>query len=361
MKVALVYDRVNKFGGAERVLLSLHKLFPDAPLFTSVYNPQSASWAKVFTVIPSFLQKLPFTKTSHEKLAPLMPIVFESFSFDEYDVVISITSEAGKGILTKPNTIHLCYCLTPTRYLWSGYEEYFPKKIVRMLLSPAVSYLRWWDRIASTRPHSYIAISKEVQKRIKEYYNQDSLLIYPPVELPKSVLSSLPQEKGYYLIVSRLVPYKRIDLAIKACNKLGFPLKIIGRGSDEKRLRGMSGPTIEFLGSLTDEEVVGYYRQCKGFLFPGSEDFGITILEAQLLGKPVLAFRGGGALETIVEGKTGMFFDKQTVSSLVDALKKFDAITYDPKVLEKNAEKFSERRFLEEFKTTVENLVKKHI
>lgn len=364
MKIALVYDRVNKFGGAERVLLSLHKLFPDAPLYTSVYDSLKAPWAKQFsTVYTTFLQSIPFAKGNHELLAPLMPLAFESFSFDDYDVVVSVTSEAAKGIRTKPHTVHICYCLTPTRYLWSGYEEYFPTPLFRIFTYPIVFYLKWWDKHAATRADMMIAISHEVRQRIETYYNIKPHVIYPPADLPGETTpqteGKYPDSENYLLIVSRLVPYKRIDLAIKACNNLGLPLKIIGTGSQKKELQKIAGPTIEFLGNLTDAEIVNFYTHCKGFLFPGKEDFGITIIEAQQHGKPVLAYRGGGALETIVEGKTGMFFDKQTITSLEQALQKFVKMRYNSDACRKNAEKFREERFLAEFQQVVEHITKR--
>jgi glycosyltransferase involved in cell wall biosynthesis len=366
MKVAIVYDRINKFGGAERVLLSLHKLFPDAPLFTSLYNEHTAPWAKKFPVVyTSFLQKLPFAKGNHELLAPLMPLAFESFTFDSYDLVISVTSEAAKGIRTKPETFHICYCLTPTRYLWSGYEEYFPTPLFRIFSYPMIFYLKWWDSISSRRADALIAISQEVKKRIETYYHvSPSHVIYPPADIhqeeePKD--GKKPDKSGYLLIVSRLVPYKRIDLAIKACNNLGLELKIIGSGSEKKELMKMAGPTIEFLGNLTDSEVVSYYKQCRGFLFPGKEDFGISVIEAQQHGKPVLAYRGGGALETIVEGKTGMFFDKQTITSMQEALQKFVKVRYNADTCRKQAEKFREERFLAEFAQAVFEITGKTI
>jgi len=409
MKVALVYDRVNKWGGAERVLLALHELFPNAPLYTSVYDSKKALWAEVFDVKTSFLQKFPFASTSHEILAPFMPLAFESFSFDEYDLVISLTSEAAKGIITKPKTVHVCYCLTPTRYLWSGYEEYFTSSAIRFLSKPAVSYLRSWDRVAAQRPDAYIAISKEVQKRIRKYYGRDSIVIYPPVSLgargpvpgflpasaplvsppaggtervravgnpstratPRS-LSSLaspaagsPRQSqtkrytlnasGYFLVVSRLVPYKRVDIAIEACNRLKLPLKVIGAGSEENRLKSLAGSTIEFLGNLTDEELVSYYKNCRALLFSGHEDFGLTILEAQSFGKPVIAFKGGGALETIIDDKTGIFFYPQTVESLVKIIEGFNNMTINPKDCIQQAEKYSFSIFKKQFLSVMLN------
>ena len=205
MKVALVYDRLNKWGGAERVLLALHKLFPQAPLYTSVYDSQKASWAKVFDVRTSFLQNFPFAMY-HELYAPLMPLVFESFNFDEFDLVISVTSEAAKGIITKPKTKHICYNLTPTRYLWSGYSEYFKNPIFRFLSLPVIVYLKFWDKIAAQRPDKYIAISKEVQSRISKYYGRESVVVYPPVESIKyQVLSSKYEEKENKILNTKYI------------------------------------------------------------------------------------------------------------------------------------------------------------
>ncbi len=374
MKVALVYDRVNKWGGAERVLLSLHKLFPDAPLYTSVYDQKKASWAKVFDIRTSFLQRLPFS-FRHELYASLMPIAFEYFNFDKYDVVISVTSEAAKGIITKPKTIHICYCLTPTRYLWSGYDEYFKNPIFRFISKPIVSYLRIWDRIAAQRPDKYIAISKEVQSRIRKYYGRDSAVVYPPVIIDgrrwkiedsnlkmegrrsidhlastvKELPSTFHPPSSYFLIVSRLVPYKRIDIAIAAFNKLKLPLKIIGSGSEEKHLKSLAEPNIEFLGYLTDKELVRYYMDCRSLIFPGIEDFGLSILEAQSFGRPVIAFKGGGALETIIEGKTGLFFNEQNAKSLIMAINQFNNMIINPQDCINQAKRFSFEEFKREF------------
>ena len=328
MKVALVYDRVNKWGGAERVLLAIHEIWPEAPLFTSVYNSPTAPWAKNFTVIPSFLQKFLGARSSHEWLAPLMPIAFENFNLDEYDVVISVTSEAAKGIITKPKTLHICYCLTPTRYLWSGYDDYFKNELLRILTKPMVRCLRKWDRIAAARPDEYIAISKTVQGRIKNYYHRESEVIYPPVETEKfkmqrSKIKMKMQNAKFFLVVSRLVKYKKVDLVVEAFNQLGWNLKIVGVGREMRNLRRKARRNIEFLGQLTDKELLGYYQNCQAVIFPPEEDFGIVPLEAQACGKPVIAYRAGGATETIIEGKTGFFFEKQTVESLVRVVRDF--------------------------------------
>lgn len=360
MKVAIVYDRINKWGGAERLLLSLQKIFPDADIFTSVLNLEKAPWAKKFKKLnSSFIQTLPLSYY-HQLYASLMPIAFESFSFDKYDLVISVTSESAKGIITKPGTKHICICLTPTRYLWSGYEDYFKNPIINFFSKPVVSYLRTWDKIASSRPDLYFAISKEVQGRIKRYYDRDSKVIYPPVSLVQNLklkaqnnqrenLARKGAGSAYFLIVSRLVPYKRVDLAIKACNKLKLPLKIIGEGSQTFFLKLIAGPTVEFLGQVQDSELCSYYKNCNALIFPGMEDFGLVMAEAQSFGKPVVAFRGGGALEIIKEGETGEFFSEQSVESLINLLEKWDNKRYNSSLCIENARRFSYDNFKQKF------------
>ena len=361
MKVALVYDRVNKWGGAERVLLALHSIFPKAPLFTSVYYKKGAPWAKKFIVKTSFLQNIPMAKKSHELFPIFMPKAFESFSFKKYDVVISVTSEAAKGIIVPKKTLHVCYCLTPTRYLWSGYNEYFKNPFAKFISFPFVLYLRLWDKKAAKRPDVMIAISNEVKRRIKKYYKRDSVVIYPPLTLKlgrwKASFKRSSKKENYYLVVSRLVEYKRIDIAIDAFNKLGLPLKIIGIGKSMNKLKKIAGPTIEFLGNLTDSQVVEYYKNCRAVIFPGREDFGLSAVEAQYFGKPVIAFRAGGAMETIREGKTGEFFYPQKASALTIAVKKSMKKRYNAKAIHDFANTFSEKRFKKELLQAVETHV----
>lgn len=355
MKVALVYDRVNKWGGAERVLLALHEIWPQAPLYTAVYNPKTASWAKEFQVIPSFLNKFPLAKTSHEAYPWLTPIAFESFSFSQYDLVISVNSAEAKGIITKPKTLHLCYCLTPTRWLWSGYEDYFKNKTFRFLSQPVITYLQRWDKIASQRPDYYIAISKNVKKRIEKYYNRQATIIYPPVDTESFKVAKLQNGKEkYFLVVSRLVPYKKIDLAIKAFNRLELPLKIIGIGSEMRKLKNMAKDNIDFLGNLTDSQLLDYYKNCQAVIFPQEEDLGLVPLEAQSCCRPVIAFQGGGALETVVERKTGLFFAPQTEGTLIKAVKKFKAMEIKPEDCRQNALKFKKEIFIKKIKDFVE-------
>lgn len=351
MKVALVYDRVNKWGGAERVLLALNKIFPDADLFTSVYNSKKAKWANIFNVKYSFLQKFPLAKSSHEFYASLMPIAFESFNFDSYDLVISVTSEAAKGIITKPGTKHICYLLTPTRYLWSGYDDYFRSSVLRFFSTPVVAYLRFWDKIAAKRPDKYIAISTEVKNRIKKYYQEDSEIIYPPLMISQSKTNE--KTGDFFLVVSRFVYYKRVDIVIKAFNKLKLPLKIAGSGAEGKNLKKIAKPNIEFLGDLTDEKLSYYYENCRGLIFPGIEDFGLTMVEAQSFGKPVIAFRGGGAIDIIKEGITGEFFSEQIPESIIKSMEIFKNKGYNSKLCKENALRFSFETFRNKMLKTV--------
>lgn len=369
VKVALVYDRVNKWGGAERVLLALHELFPEAPLFTSVYDQRRATWANIFPkVIPSFLQNLPVLKRYHELLGWLTPLAYETFNFDDFDVVISVTSEAAKGIITKPKTMHICYCLTPTRYLWSGYQEYLdnpPKRLswipfYKSVSQPFLKYAKAWDKIAAQRPDRYIAISTEVQKRIKKYYKRDSEIIYPPVDTEIFKTQDLGiKKKDYYLIVSRLVPYKKVDLAIGAFNELGLPLVIVGTGSEEKKLKSIAKGNIVFTGFVKEEELPDYYRNAKAFIYPQEEDFGITAVEAQASGCPIIAYKKGGVLDTIIEGKTGIYFIEQTKDSLIQAVKKINSnkIKFDRNNLIKNTERFSETIFRSGFKKLINDII----
>lgn len=351
MKVAIVYDRLNKWGGAERVLLALHKIFPQAPLFTSVYSKENTPWADVFSVRPSFLQNLKYMQKHNEMLALLMPISFESFNFDEFDLVISVTSESASGIITKPSTMHVCYCLTPTRYLWSGYDDYFRSDLMRFISKPALSYLKRWDRLSAGRPDSFIAISSEVKNRIKKFYNRDSEIIYPPIMIDQKISKNRRPEDFYLLVsrLSRLTYYKKVDLAIEAFNRLGYKLKIVGSGPMEKKLKKSAKKNIEFLGHLSDKELAHYYESCKALIFPGFEDFGLVMAEAQYFGKPVIAYAAGGALDIVKDGKTGKLFHKQDVESIVESLKSFNESVYNKRDITENAKRFTFEKFKSDF------------
>lgn len=359
MKVAIVYDRVNKWGGAERVLLALHKLYPKAPLYTSVYDKKNASWAKVFRVKTSFLQKIPFVVSHHELIPFLMPFAFASFSFKDYDLVISVTSEFAKGVITSGKTKHVCICLTPTRYLWSGYNDYFTNQTFKHITKPLIWALRKWDKSLATLPDAYIAISGEVQKRIKKYYQRDSLVIYPPLPIFPKVKNNTLFEKNYFLVVSRLskfTSYKRVDLAVKAATKLSASLIVVGSG-DTSSLQKIAGPTIHFTGKVSDRLLIAYYKNAKALIFPGHEDFGLSMAEALSFGTPVIAYEKGGALEIVKKNKTGIFFKQQTVPSLTKALKSFKQHRYNSNVCIKSAQRFSEKMFLKSVKQVIKTTI----
>lgn len=359
MKVAFVYDRVNKWGGAERVLSALHEIWPDAPLYTAVYNPRTAQWANGFQVHSSFLQYLPFAKTHHEWYPWLTPLAFESFSFDGYDVVISITSAEAKNIITKPGTVHICYCLTPTRYLWSGEKEYEAAGFAGNILRIIAPTLRQWDIIASSRPDYYVAISRSVEQRIQQYYHRPvDRVLYPPVDTKKFAVAGSTGD--YFLCVSRLVPYKRVDIVIDAFNRLGWPLVVIGNGWERPALQKRAWANIQFVTShLTDDELVEYYRNCRALVFAGEEDFGLVAVEAQAAGKPVVAYRNSGMGEIVVDRKTGLLFAEQTVDALVHAVTQSTHMTFDEEACRENAQRFRQDRFRKEMQQMVDTLYKR--
>ena len=367
MRVALVYDRINKFGGAERVLTALHEIWPEAPLFTSVYDSNGADWAKGWDLKTSFLQSIPFAKKWHEGFGWMMPLAFESFDFSDFDVIISVTSEAAKGIITNQRQLHICYLLTPTRYLWSHANDYLSEvpKLLRPLARIVQAKLRIWDYMAAQRPDTIFTISELVRKRCSKFYRRNSEVIYPMLPLNISIKRSdlgvrqgrTLSDKKYFLVVSRLVPYKRIDLAIEACNKLKLPLVVIGTGSEEEKLKRLAGPTIKFTGYLTDRELVEYYRNTKAVIMPQEEDFGLTAVEALYLEIPVISYKYSGAAEVIKDGETGVLFDKQTVGSLIEAIKRFLKTVKFRKL---HHEKFSGKMFKQEFKDKIKQLWIKH-
>ena len=349
MKVALVHDYLNQMGGAERVVLALHEIFPDAPVYTSIYDPQRVDPAfQKMDVRTSFMQKFPMVTKHHQPYLPFYPFAMESLDLRGYDLVLSSSSAFGKGVITKPGTLHICYCHTPMRWCWN-YDEYVERehlgRLARRVLPFLITGLRAWDQTSAMRVDYFIANSPVVAERIHKYYRRDAVVIPPPVDARRFDFDPTIQVEDYFLIVSRLIPYKRIDLAIDACNRLQLPLVIIGSGRDLARLKKMAGPTIRFMGRLSDDEVLHYYAHCRAFLFPGEEDFGITPLEAQASGRPVIAYGEGGALASVVEGVTGTFFQAQTVESLVAALASFDEQTFDPQVIRDHALEFDQPRF----------------
>ena len=348
MKVAIIHDWLTNMGGAERVVLALHELFPSAPVFTIVHNPDKLppEFAEL-DIRTSFIQKLPKAKTKYQTYLPFMPIAVEQFDLSEFDIVISSSHACAKGVITRPETLHICYCYTPMRYAWFLYHEYMKlhkvSRVKRLFIPPLMNYLRMWDRLAADRVDDFIAISNGVRSRIKKYYRRESSVIFPPVNTEYYTPSDTIED--YFLVVSRLVPYKRVDLAIEAFNKLGWPLVVIGDGSEKEKLKRIAGPTVKLMGRLSDEETRNYYARCKAFIFPGEEDFGITPVEAQAAGRPVVAYGAGGALDTVKPGITGKFFYPQTAEALAAALKDFEWQKFNPATIQQHAQEFDTKKF----------------
>lgn len=360
LKIALVHDWLTGMRGGEKVLEVLCELFPDATLFTLVHNKGSVSPAiENLKIQTSIIQHLPKSVSRYQYYLPLMPFAIERFDMRDYDVIISSSHAVAKGVKVRKNAIHICYCHTPMRYIWDQYENYFGKTqsglATRTAMNLVRRYLQKWDVKSSSRVNYFIANSKNVQERILRIYNRKSDVIYPPVETSRFKVSQNDGE--YFLIVSALVPYKRIDIAADAFNEIGERLVIVGVGSELDKLKKSAKPNIEFHGWASDEKLAVYYANCKALIFPGEEDFGIVPLEAMASGRPVIAFAKGGALETVVENQTGIFFKDQNKESLVDAVKRFDIKKFNPNDIQLHALKFDRKIFKEKLKTYIESLV----
>lgn len=351
MKVAIIHDWLTIYGGAESIIRILHEMFPEAPIYTTVYNRENMpDDFRKMDIRTSFIQKFPFAKKKYTSYLPWMPRAFEEFDLSEYDLVISSNTSCSKGVLTGANTFHICYCNTPMRYGWDFYHEYKSAKspLMQKIISKQMHKIRMWDRLSADRVDTFIANSYNVARRIGKHYRRDSKVIYPPVRTHMFQKSNKTED--FYLVVSRLVPYKRIDLVAEAFTKLGLNLVIIGDGSEYKNIEEKAGSNVKMLGRVDDDVVLDYMMRCKAFLFPGEEDFGITPIEAQACGKPVIAYGKGGALETVQADKTGVFFDQQTVESVVSAVRRFESMEFDADEIREHSEQFSEERFRKELK-----------
>lgn len=326
------------------MLQVLCAMFPYAPIYTTLYD--RALTGGVFDgreIRTSFLQRLPFSTRRHHWYSPLMPLAIEQFDTSAFDTVLSVSASFAKGVLAHPGTRHVCYCLTPPRFLWDDSQRFvqrfgYPAPI-SMLTPLALSYLRMWDRQAADRVDQWVAISEHVRRRIEKYYCKESTVVYPPVNVSKFSLGDGPGT--YWLMVGRLVAYKNFDIAVRAFNRLGWPLKIVGTGVEEKRLRAMAKSNIEFIGAVTDEQLAALYQGAHAVIFPQEEDFGIVPLEAMASGRPVVAYRGGGALETIIDRITGVFFDEQTDDALMEAVDRASRLKWLPTVCRGQAERFN--------------------
>lgn len=357
-KIAVVHDYFIQMGGAEKVAEEIHKIFPNAPMFTTVDKrrelPAVLRNAPVHT---SFMQNLPRIQNNFRHYFALYPLAVESLNLKDFDLILSSSSGYAKGVRKRRGAIHICYCHTPMRWVWR-YDDYAAREqfngLKRFVLPPILSGLRRWDLRAAEQPDFYIANSENVARRIKEIYGRESIVIPPPIEVERF----LPNEPDddFYLVLSRLVGYKKIDLAIEACKKLNRRLVVIGDGSDRKRLEKLAGKNTEFLGRQPDEVVAKYASRCRALIFPGEEDFGMVPLEINASGRPVIALRAGGALETVIENKTGMFFDEQTADSLAAAIEEFESLSWNRQIMRQHAEKFDNQVFIERINNFLQNV-----
>ncbi len=365
MKVALVHDHLAQDGGAEKVLQVLAGMFPDAPIYTLLYEKSNVEKNyKGKHIETSIIQRLPGGVKHYKWYMPFMPMAVEFFDLSGYDLVISDASAFAKGVVTRTDTLHICYCHTPTRYLWSDTHSYINdlkyNKYFKKIISLVLNYVRIWDRVAADRVDVYIANSKFIAGRIKKYYRREAKkIIYPPVDLKSFRIS---RELGdYYLIGGRLVPYKKFDIVIEAFKKLGLPLKVWGDGVDRERLMKIAGDSknIEFLGKVSDPEKYELYSKCIAFINPQEEDLGITPIESMASGRPVIAYKKGGVIETVVDGFTGIFFEEQTPESLIGAISRFKPEQFDSEAIKRHSEKFSTERFRQEMEEFIEEEYKR--
>jgi glycosyltransferase involved in cell wall biosynthesis len=349
--VALVHDWLNQLGGAEDVLVTLHGMFPRAPIFTSVYDRarMPSAW-RTWDIRSSWMDRLPQIHRHHQPYMPLFALTWSRYKIaPEHDMILSNKSGFCIGAHGAATTRHVCYCLTPSRFIYD-FDAYAKRENIPTVALPMLrmmnALLRQWESRAAQRVTQFIAISSEIKRRIQQHYKRDSEVIYPPVDLAKfQPQTGATQSGGYFFIVSRLLPYKRIDLAIQACNELNLPLVIAGAGRDRERLQSMAGSTVKLLGRVSDDELISLLNDCRAFIFPGLEDFGIAPIQAMACGKPVIAFAGGGALDTVIDGKTGLLFAEQNVESLKNAIQKMNDVNFAPDQIRAHAENFSVARF----------------
>jgi glycosyltransferase involved in cell wall biosynthesis len=361
VRLAIVHDWLNQLGGAEQVLETLVEMFPEAPVYTSIYWRDGMPLTyRSWDIRTTWMDRLPGIHRHHQPYLLLYPLAFAGLELSGYDVVLSNKSGFCHGVRTG-NAIHICYCLSPTRYVWD-FENYASREalpaVLKRALRPLMRCLRRWDYQAAQRVHHFVAISREIQARIRRFYCRTSTIIYPPVNTDRFRPS--PAHDDYYLIVSRLVPYKRIDLAVRAFNQLRLPLLIAGSGRDRAALEAMAGPTISFLGYVPDTELPGLFARCRAYILPGVEDFSIAPVQAQAAGRPVIAFGAGGALDTVLEGQTGTFFYEPTPEALADAVRNFNPDDVDPQLCRANAERFAAPLFRERLRQFIRESIGDH-
>lgn len=351
MKTAIVHEFFCNLGGSDQVAAALHQLFPMAPVYTLLVSNRNRGHELLngMDVRSSFIHRLPLARRWHEPYLPFFPLAVESLDLTNYDLILSSSHLCAKGIIPSPEALHLCYCHTPARYAWDLYPLYAShlNPLLRLWLSAFMHWFRVWDVSASLRVDHFVANSRFVARRIQRYYGQDATVIYPPVDTGFFVPTGSSED--YYLVVSRLTPYKRIELAIEAFNLLGSPLVVIGDGPERPRLQRKAASNIRFLGALPRERVRSHMQECRALIFPGKEDFGITPVEVQATGRPVVAFGAGGLLETVVDGVTGVFFTDQTSDAVCEAVSRLSTLTLEPKVIREHALQFDQGVFRHRF------------
>lgn len=353
MNIAIVHDFFCNLGGSDQVAATLHQLFPQAPIFTLVASDRNRGTELLLGMDLrfSFIHRLPFARRWHEPYLPLFPLAIESLDLTGFDLVLSSSHVCAKGVIPPPESLHLCYCYTPARYVWDLYPLYTRRlnPLLKLYVAFVMHRLRVWDVSTCNRVDHFVAISDFVAQRIQRYYRRSATVIYPPVDT--SFFTPGKEREDYFLVVSRLTAYKRVELAIETFNRLKSTLLVIGDGPERRRLRAMAGPNIRFLGALPREEVRDHMQKCQGLIFPGKEDFGITPVEVQATGRPVVAFGAGGALETVLEGVTGVLFAEQTADAICEAVSRLSMQTFDPDVIRDHALRFDRevfrRRFVE--------------
>ena len=367
-KIAIVADWLTNMGGAENVVLAMHEVFPDAPIYTSVYTPETMPAFNDLNVRTTSLQNLPKPFRKLHKFFPMLRVrAFRNLDLSEFDIILSVSSAESKQVQkTRPDQIHICYCNTPIRYYWSHYKEYrqnpgFGKLnwLVRLFMPLMVPALKKADYDAAQKVDVFVAISTEVQKRIKKYYSRNSTIIYPPVDVDR--FEPARERSDYYVALGRQVPYKRIDLAVMAATKLGIKLRVYGNGSEHQRLVDIAGPTVQFFtdrfGDASDDAVTVALNSAKGYIFPAEEDFGIVQVEALAAGAPVIAYSKGGALDIVQDGESGVLFHSQTVDAVVDAIKRSEQIDFLPGTLRRKARRFDKSLFITKIRKIVEDQI----
>ena len=358
MKVALVHEWLTNWAGSENVLAELAALFPGAPIYTAVCDPGlKEERFPDRRVITSFIQRLPGAVRHYQRYLPLMPLAFEQFDLTEYDLVISSSHACAKGVLTRSDALHVCYCHTPIRYAWDMYHDYVREagRATRMIARPVMHYLRMWDYLAAQRVDRFVANSRTVAQRIEKRYRRSAEVIHPPVDTEYFVPKGPAED--FYLVAGRLVPYKKASLAVEAFTKMGKPLVVIGDGPERRELERRAGPNVKFLGFQPQEVLREHYQRCRALIFPGEEDFGIVPVEVQACGRPVIAYGRGGTLDTVIHGKTGLLFQEQSAEGIIKAVELFERMDFDPAEIAAWAQNFSKANFRRRMKSFIESQV----